>query len=127
MMLVDTSVWIDHLHKSEPALELALRDDQVAVHPFVIGELCLGSIADRDALLTLLSQLRPAPVLTQQEFLSFVGEARLWGRGLSLVDVHLLGSVRLMPGWQLWTNDKRLQSGAQVVSVKLFGGSHDSD
>ena len=120
MILVDTSVWIDHLHHSEPALVRALDADEVAVHPFVIAEVALGSIAHRETVLHLLTHLRMTPTLTHQELLTLVQEAKLWGRGLSLVDVHLLGSVKLMSDGQLWTRDKHLQAGAQTVSVSLF-------
>ena len=120
MILVDTSVWIDHLHVSEPALVKALETDQVAVHPFVIGELALGSIANREEVLALLSRLRLVSTLTHQELLDFVNAGELWGRGLSLVDAHLLGAARLVPGIKLWTRDKRLQAGAKLASVTLL-------
>ena len=127
MILVDTSIWIDHLHKSEPALVTALEADQVAVHPYIIGELALGSIANRAEVLALLSHLRLVPTLTHQELLSFVNAQGLWGRGLSLVDAHLLGSVRLASGVKLWTRDKRLRAGAELVSVALLDVEPEGD
>ena len=120
MILVDTSVWIDHLHSAEPLLQRALEVDQVAVHPFVVAELALGSIARRGEVLGLLANLRQAASLTPEELLSFVDAHQLWGRGLSLVDAHLLGSVTLMPRWQLWTRDKRLTSAANELLVPTF-------
>jgi len=127
MILVDTSVWIDHLHVSEPALVKALETDQVAVHPYIIGELALGSVANRSEVLSLLSRLQMLPTLTHQELLSFLNTGGLWGRGLSLVDAHLLGSARLMSGVKLWTRDKRLQAGAKMASVTLLAEQPESD
>ncbi|HVB26970.1 MAG TPA: type II toxin-antitoxin system VapC family toxin [Mycobacteriales bacterium] len=110
MILVDTSVWIDHLHKAEPALVDLLARDEVVCHSLVIEELALGSIKDRELLLESLVQLRGCPFLTQDEMLALVGAHRLWGRGLSAVDCHLLGSLLLVPGTRLWTRDKRLRT-----------------
>ena len=108
MILVDTSVWIDHFHASEPSLVAFLRDSQVGCHRAVIEELALGSIKQRDVVLTLLESLQGFPALTHQEVMALVSGHQLWGRGLSAVDVHLLGSVMLVGGARLWTRDKRL-------------------
>jgi predicted nucleic acid-binding protein len=108
VILVDTSIWIDHLHAPEPSLVGLLRDDQVGCHRAVIEELALGSIKQRDRLLALLGNLHGLPVLTHEEVMTLVDGHRLWGRGLSAADVHLLGSVMLVGGARLWTRDKRL-------------------
>ncbi len=108
MILVNTSIWIDHFHASEPSLVALLRDDQVGCHRAVIEQLALGSIKQRDRVLTLLESLQGFPVLTHQEVMTLVDGRQLWGRGLSAVDVHLLGSVMLVGGARLWTRDKRL-------------------
>jgi predicted nucleic acid-binding protein len=120
VILVDTSVWIDHFHASEPLLVSLLGDDQVGCHQAVIEELALGSIRQRDDVLALLEGLQGFPVLTHEEVMALVNGQRLWGRGLSAVDVHLLGSVMLLGGARLWTRDKRLlaacrDSGAAYV------------
>lgn len=108
MILVDSSVWIDHLHSSEPSLVTLLENDQVGCHPAVIEELALGSIRQRDRILGLLENLQGFPVLTHAEVMTLVDGRQLWGRGLSAVDAHLLGSVVLVGGARLWTRDKRL-------------------
>ena len=108
MILVDTSIWIDHFHAAEPSLVAFLRDDQVGCHRAVIEELALGSIKQRGLVLALLESLRGFPVLTHEEMMALVEGRQLWGRGLSTVDVHLLGSVMLVDGARLWTRDKRL-------------------
>jgi len=120
VILVDTSIWIDHLHASEPWLVAFLGEDQVGCHRAVIEELALGSIKQRDRVLALLESLRGFPVLTHEEVMALIDGRQLWGRGLSAVDVHLLGSVMLTGGARLWTRDKRLlaacrDSGAAYV------------
>ena len=108
MILVNTSIWIDHFHASEPSLVALLHDDQVGCHRAVIEELALGSIKQRDSVLALLESLQRFPVLTHEEVMTLVDKRQLWGRGLSAADVHLLGSVILVGGARLWTRDKRL-------------------
>lgn len=109
MIVVDTSIWIDHLHRTEPDLTLLLERDQVGVHPLVIEELALGSLAHRERVLALLRDLRPAPVISHGEALTLIEAHALFGRGLSAVDVHIIGSVLVEPGAQLWTRDKRMR------------------
>jgi len=120
MVLVDTSVWIDHLHVGVPALVDLLERDEVGCHPLVIEELALGSVRRRDEMLELLSNLAAFPVLTHHEMRHFVDAQRLWGRGLSAVDAHLLGSVRLTGGARLWTRDKRLLAASKTIGVPVF-------
>ena len=117
MILVDTSIWIDHFHASEPLLVALLGDDQVGCHRAVIEELALCSIKQRDRVLALLGNLRRFPALTHEEVMALVDGRQLWGRGLSAVDVHLLGSVMLVGGAQLWTRDKRLLSACRDCGV----------
>lgn len=119
MILVDTSVWIDHLHRSEPGLVEMLEVDEVGCHPSVIEELALGSIRQRTTLLELLDSLHGFPVLTHDEVLALANRRRLWGLGLSAVDVHLLGSVALVAGARLWTRDKRLAAASQGLGITL--------
>lgn len=112
MILVDTSVWIDHLRATESTLVNALARDDVACHPLVIQELALGSIKNRDAVLASLGRLTQSPSLNHDELLTMVSVHVLWGKGLSPVDAHLLGSVLLSPGTRLWTRDKSLKASA---------------
>ncbi|MEI4270656.1 PIN domain-containing protein [Klenkia sp. LSe6-5] len=119
MILVDTSVWIDHLHAPEPTLVRALLEDEVGQHPLVLEELAMGRSAQRDDVLTGLGLLRSFPRLDHDEVLLFVADQRLWGRGLSTVDAHLLGSLRLVPGSRLWTRDKRMLRAAVDLGQPL--------
>lgn len=119
MILVDTSVWIDHLHRAEPRLAERLERDEVACHPLVIEELGLGSIVGRETMLGLLEALASMPVASHEEVRHLVDSHHLWGRGLGAIDAHLLASVRLEPGAVLWTRDRRLQAAATDVDVSL--------
>jgi predicted nucleic acid-binding protein len=120
VILVDTSVWIDHLHAAEPGLVDLLDRDEVGANPAVIEELALGSIKERGAVVSLLGALYRFPSLSHDEILEFVDSRQLWGRGLSATDVHLLGSVLLVPGSELWTRDKRLRAAAADVGVSCL-------
>lgn len=117
MLLVDTSVWIDHLRSSEHALTQALELDDVSTHPFIVQELGLGSIRNRDILVDALERLSQVKTLTHDELMTFVDSNKLWGKGLSMVDAHLLGSATITPNTTLWTRDKRLKSTATKLGV----------
>lgn len=108
MILVDTSVWIDHLRAKDDELTRLLGLGQVLGHPFVIGELALGNLANRDAVLGALWGLPQTQVATDQEVQHLITEERLFGTGIGYIDAHLLASVRLSAGTLLWTRDKRL-------------------
>jgi len=120
VILVDTSVWIDHLHVAEARLVSLLTADEIGCHHLVIEELALGSVKQRDVVLGLLSNLRQFPTVTHLEILHLVERRRLWGRGLSAIDVNILGSVALVDGAQLWTRDKRLKVVCTEVDVPLL-------
>lgn len=117
MILVDTSVWIDHLHVSDAELVALLDATQVVVHPMVVGELSLGSLRRRREFLGHLGSLAQPPVATHDEVLQLIEGQRLYSRGLSLVDAHLLASVRLDARVRLWTKDKRLAEVAHRLGV----------
>jgi predicted nucleic acid-binding protein len=108
VILVDTSVWVDHLRKTETGMRRLLGLGQVLSHPLVIGELAMGSFKRRDLLLSELGDLPRAKVADHDEVLHFVSRHTLFGSGIGYIDAHLLAAVRLMPGTLLWTRDKRL-------------------
>lgn len=117
MILVDTSIWIDHFRLADLTLSHALRDGQVLVHPFVLGELALGVISVRDLALSYLSLL-PAPVAaTPDEILGFIERRQLHGSGVGYVDAHLLASALLTPDARLWTRDRRLSGVAESLGI----------
>jgi predicted nucleic acid-binding protein len=120
MILVDTAVWIDHLHAAEMRLVELLEVDQVGCHALVIEELALGSISRREVVLDLLANLRQFPSVQHDEILHLTDRRELFGRGLSAVDVHLMAAVAVIEGAQLWTRDKRLRAASADVGVALF-------
>lgn len=115
MILADTSIWIDHLHKADPTLVACLERATVCVHTMVIGELALGSLRDRSHILGLLGNLTSLPEADHHEVMLMVQNEGLYGQGLSLIDAHLLAAVRLSPGTRIWTRDQRLDA----VATKL--------
>ena len=117
MILVDTSVWIDHFRRSHLRLVRLLRGDEAGCHAMVIGELALSSMPARSVRMSYLENLHRFPSLQDDEMLHLVESRRLWGRGLSLVDVNLLGAVLVVPGARLWTRDKRLKSMAEELEI----------
>ena len=117
MILVDTSVWIDHLRAGDRDLIRLLEDRQVLGHPFVLGELALGHLRQRALILRELAQLPQAEVATDPEVLHFIGEQALHGRGIGYIDAHLLASLRLIPGTLLWTRDARLHTVAGELKL----------
>lgn len=111
MILVDTSVWVDHFRAGDDRLIRLLERTAVTMHPFVVGELGCGNLADRQSTLELLRQLPAAVVADHDEVLEFILQRRMFGKGIGFVDAHLLASV-VLSGDKLWTRDKRLQAAA---------------
>lgn len=117
MILVDTSVWIDHLKAGEPKLAAALEGGLVVMHELVVGELACGNLRNREEVLSLLGRLPAVPVATHAEALTMIERHRLMGRGIGYVDVHLLASVALAGTARLWTRDRRLKAVAASLDV----------
>ena len=117
MILVDTSVWVDHLRATDETLAGLLDAGMVLAHPFIIGELALGTLSQRQTVLTALSDLPQAIVATDQEALHFIDRHTLFGRGVGYIDIHLLAAARLTPGTTLWTRDKRLHAVALQLGL----------
>lgn len=117
MILVDTSVWIDFLNVGSPELAEALEASLVATHPMVIGEIALGSIREREKVLSLLTRLPQVAVARHREVMALVEAHELYGLGLALVDVHLLASARLTPHTSIWSRDQRLMRAAVKLKV----------
>lgn len=117
MILVDTSVWIDHLRHGDSRLANLLNIRQVLTHPFVIGELALGNLQQRDVIVDTLSNMPRATITTEEEVLTLINQNKLYGLGIGYVDAHLLTSVRLTPGALLWTQGKRLRAAANQLGL----------
>ena len=116
MILVDTSIWVDHLRKTEDELRGLLNEGIVLCHPFVIGELACGNLKNRDEILALLDALPKAKTASHDEVLRLVSERKLHGKGLGWVDVHLLAAAMLSDA-RLWTRDKTLAATARELAT----------
>jgi predicted nucleic acid-binding protein len=118
VILVDTSVWIDHLRSPDAKLQKLLQNDEVMTHPFVRLELALGSIATRDKVLADLALLPQAPIAATDELLSLVELRRLSRRGIGITDLHLLCSGLFDKSISIWTRDRRLGDIADELRVR---------
>lgn len=107
MILVDTSVWVEHLRRGLPGLATLLQEGKVLIHSWVIGELACGNLCNRADVLEPLQGLPAAVVASDQEVLLMIEQDQLMGRGIGYVDAHLLASAKLSH-CQLWTRDRRL-------------------
>jgi predicted nucleic acid-binding protein len=117
MILVDTSVWVDHLRADDAALGELLNHSQVLMHPFVLVELACGNLRNRGEVLRLLKDLPQAIVASNEEALFFIERNALMGRGIGYVDAHLLAAVTLGGSTRLWTRDKRLRSVTEALNL----------
>jgi predicted nucleic acid-binding protein len=117
MILVDTSVWIDHLRETDLTLSALLERRNILAHPFVIGELALGNLKHREAILDSLRGLPSALVATDEEVQAYIDRHALFGLGIGYVDAHLLAGTALTVGAQIWTRDRRLSAAADRVGV----------
>ena len=117
-VLVDTSIWVDHLRRRDAALVTRLTAGEVNCHPFVIGELACGNLQSRAQVLGLLTRLIQLPVSSHDEVLHLVDQRKLMGRGLGWIDAHLLCAA-LLNGSKLWTRDRALAKAATELGIAL--------
>lgn len=117
MILVDSSVWIDHLRTGDDDLAALLNGSQVLMHPFVLGEMACGNLRNRKEVLVLLKDLPRSPVATDDEVLLFIERHALMGKGIGYVDAHLLAATALDSSSRLWTRDQRLRKVSGLLSL----------
>lgn len=117
VILVDSSVWVDHLHRADPVLYRLFHSDEILIHPVVIGEVALGPLADRPETLRILRKLPQAEVARHEEVLQLIEDWKLFGCGIGYGDAQLLASVLLTSGARLWTRDRALRKVAQQLSL----------
>jgi predicted nucleic acid-binding protein len=118
VVLVDTSVWIDHFRRGEAGLAQLLLDEEAGLHPFVLGEIAAGNLKDRAATLGLLASLPRASVAPESEVHHLLESRRLWGSGLGWVDLHLLASA-MVGEWRLFTKDRALAKATAALGVEF--------
>lgn len=121
MILVDSSVWVDHLRLGEPELADLLEAGRVLMHPFVLGDLACGNLRDRAETLGLLGQLPSIEVASDEEVRYFIEQRALAGRGIGYIDAHLLAAAALAAGARLWTRDRRLEGVARGLGLAWDG------
>jgi predicted nucleic acid-binding protein len=119
VILVDTSVWVDHLRKGRPALARLLEDGLVLGHPWVIGELALGHVSQRQEVIWLMKRLPQATVATDEEVLMLIDRQPLYGLGIGYVDAQLLAATQLTAGAAVWTADRRLAAAASRLGCAV--------
>lgn len=119
MVLVDTSVWVNHLREGNERLVMLLMKGEVMCHPFIIGELACGNIRNRQEILSLLQLLPAATQATHEEIMDFIEFNRLMGKGLGYVDIHLSASARLT-GVPVWTLDNKLNETTEELDIRFY-------
>lgn len=118
MVLVDTSVWIEHFRSGTIGLEESLDSGRVVCHPFVVGELACGNLKNRSHILSLLATLPLVHMAEHEEVMRFIEANRLMGKGLGYIDIHLLASA-VLTSVPLWTLDKRLNRAAASMGMRF--------
>jgi predicted nucleic acid-binding protein len=124
VILLDTSVWIDHLRRRDAQVAAILQSSLALTHPFVIGELACGNLKSRAGILGLLSTLPQARAAREHEALFFIDRHKLMGHGIGYIDAHLLAATALTEGARLWTRDKRLGALAQQLELAYVKAAH---
>jgi predicted nucleic acid-binding protein len=119
VILVDTSIWIDYFRYGDAELRKIINDDRLLCHPFVVGELALSSLRERDAVLAFLAAQREAMIATHAEVMTIIDRHSIFSMGIGYTDAHLLTSTLLDQRSSLWTRDKRLAAAAQKVGAAL--------
>ena len=118
-VLADTSIWIDHFRRVDARLAGLLDHGDIVIHPFVIGELLLGSVSKVSAMLNNLNRLPKATIASNDEVLGLIVRRKLSGLGIGYVDAHLLAAARLTAGAELWTRDNGLRSVAEALGLAM--------
>ncbi len=117
MILADTSVWVDHFRFGDDELTDLLKAQSIVMHPFVVAELALGTMAQRNRTIALLDRLPFTKVALTHEVRQMIEKRSLHGRGIGLIDAHLIASALLHPHTRLWTREKRLRAVAEEIGI----------
>jgi predicted nucleic acid-binding protein len=117
MILADTTVWIDHLRVSNPEMERLLQNGRIAMHPFVVAEISLGSLRERQKTLSQLDRLIEVKVANLAEVRVLIESQALYSKGIGLIDANLAASCLITPGTELWTRDLALQRVAKSLGI----------
>jgi hypothetical protein len=118
LILVDTSIWIDHLRSADAKLQLLLQNDQVMTHPYIRLELALGSMASREKVLADLALLPQAPVVAAEELFGLIDHKKLYRRGIGVTDLQLICCAIFDKSVLIWTRDRRLSEIANELRIQ---------
>lgn len=116
MVLVDTSIWIDHLCNNNDQLFELLNDGKVFCHPFIIGELACGNIKNRNEIIAALQALPQSSIIEHDEIMIFIERNQIMGKGLGYIDIAILASS-LVTTIPLWTFDQKLNTIAKKFKI----------
>jgi len=119
MILADTSIWVDHFRKSNPEMVNRLGQGQIAMHPFIVAELALGSLHDRRNKLEDMEALLEVTVAQLNEVRHMIEAHALYSKGIGLTEAHLIASCLMTPGTQLWTRDDALGKRAKALGIAV--------
>ena len=119
MILVDTSIWVDYFIRGEAFLDEILAREGVLMHPFVVGEVAMGNLRNRNRILETLRDLPAVEIVTDEDVLYLVAQENLGGTGLSYIDAHLLAAAQRWSGSSLWTRDQRLDAVARRLGIAM--------
>lgn len=117
-VLVDTPVWIDHLHRDNAVLRRLLNAGIVYLANPILGELAAGNIPNRHRIM---SDLRLLPRFADpagDEVLDWIDAHRLGGRGLSWIDCLLLVSAEQNDA-RIYTRDRVLARSAETLKARF--------
>jgi predicted nucleic acid-binding protein len=117
VILADTTIWIDHLRRNNAQMQALLDSGQVLMHPFIAGELALGSLRNRTGTLATLDALLEVRIAQLSEVRQMIETRQLYAKGIGLIDAHLIASCLITPGTKLWTRDNALQGVTQAVGI----------
>lgn len=119
MILADTSVWIGHFRDADQELIQRLSNHEICVHPFIVGEIALGSLSNRKLTLSYLKGMPSSPLAEHEDILRMIEARSLFSLGIGYVDAHLLASCLLDQNIKLWTRDRRLASVAEEMRIAV--------
>jgi predicted nucleic acid-binding protein len=120
MILADTSIWVDHFRNHNPDMERCLRAGQIAMHPFVVAEIALGSLQNRRKRLDDMEALLSVRVAQLSEVRHMIEAHSLYSKGIGLTDAHMIAACLLTPGTQLWTRDAAMEKVAKALGILVL-------
>ncbi|MGC1461189.1 MAG: type II toxin-antitoxin system VapC family toxin [Terracidiphilus sp.] len=119
MILADTTVWVEHLRSHNREMERCLNTGQIAMHPFVVAEIALGSLQNRRKRLEDMESLLSVEVAQLSEVRHMLEAHSLYSKGIGLTDAHMIASCLLTPGTQLWTRDAAMEKVARALGIHV--------